>query len=108
MPVRSSGQSERRDPRHSPEWHPHHPHPAPPRPSFPHTRAAIPGATHRAGRNGHYRAIPAGKRVIAGAALSLLFPVCWLIFTLIRGAVIGWYPYPFIDVTRLGYAKVTL
>lgn len=42
------------------------------------------------------------------AWLSLLFPVCWLAFTLIRGAVIDWYPYPFIEVTRLGYAKVML
>lgn len=42
------------------------------------------------------------------AWLSALFPVCWLAFTLIRGAVIGWYPYPFLDVTRLGYAKAVL
>jgi len=31
-----------------------------------------------------------------------------LAFTLIRGAVIGWYPYPVMDVTTLGYAKVVL
>jgi hypothetical protein len=40
------------------------------------------------------------KRV---AWLSLIFPVCWLAFTLIRGAIAHWYPYPFIDVTQLGY-----
>jgi hypothetical protein len=34
---------------------------------------------------------------------SLGFPVCWLAFTLIRGAFVHWYPYPFIDVTQLGY-----
>ncbi len=51
---------------------------------------------------------PRGLTSARIAWLSVLFPVCWLIFTLIRGAVIGWYPYPFIDVTRLGYAKVTL
>jgi hypothetical protein len=39
--------------------------------------------------------------------LSALFPVCWLIFVLIRGPIVGgYYPYPFVDVTRLGYAKV--
>jgi hypothetical protein len=27
---------------------------------------------------------------------------------LVRGALIGWYPYPFIDVTRLGYVRITL
>jgi hypothetical protein len=35
--------------------------------------------------------------------LSLSFPVAWLAFTLIRGAIAHWYPYPFIDVTSLGY-----
>jgi hypothetical protein len=42
------------------------------------------------------------------AWLSLLFPACWIAFTLIRGAVWHWYPYPFIDVTVLGYGKVIL
>jgi hypothetical protein len=37
-----------------------------------------------------------------------LFPFLWLAFTLIRGSVIHWYPYPFIDVTRIGYAKALL
>ena len=39
------------------------------------------------------------------AWLSLIFPACWLGFTLIRGAIAHWYPYPFIDVTTLGYAR---
>jgi hypothetical protein len=42
------------------------------------------------------------------AWLSVLFPFCWIAFTLVRGAVIDWYPYPFIDVTKLGYGKVIL
>jgi hypothetical protein len=37
--------------------------------------------------------------------LSLLFPVLWLIFTLLRGAIIDWYPYHFIDVVHLGYGR---
>jgi hypothetical protein len=45
------------------------------------------------------------KRVVW---LSLIFPICWLAFTLIRGAIIGWYPYPFLDVTKLGYARTAL
>ncbi len=40
--------------------------------------------------------------------LSLIFPVCWLAFTLIRGAIIGWYPYPFVDVTQIGYARTAV
>ena len=38
--------------------------------------------------------------------LSLLFPLAWCAFTLIRGEFVGWYPYPFIDVGVLGYGKV--
>lgn len=45
------------------------------------------------------------KRVVW---LSLIFPACWLVFTLIRGAIAHWYPYPFIDVTQLGYGGVAV
>nr|WP_246401894.1 Pr6Pr family membrane protein [Jiangella mangrovi] len=40
--------------------------------------------------------------------LSLIWPVAWLVYTLIRGEVIDWYPYPFIDVTEHGYGRVLL
>jgi hypothetical protein len=40
--------------------------------------------------------------------LSLIFPIGWLAFTLIRGAIAHWYPYPFIDVTRLGYFRAAI
>lgn len=39
---------------------------------------------------------------------SLTFPALWLAFTLIRGSFIHWYPYPFIDVTTLGYGGALL
>jgi hypothetical protein len=42
------------------------------------------------------------------AWLSLIFPACWLAFTLIRGAIAHWYPYPFIDVTQLGYGRAAV
>jgi len=42
------------------------------------------------------------------AWLSLSFPVGWLGFTLIRGAIAHWYPYPFIDVTQLGYGRAAV
>ncbi len=44
----------------------------------------------------------AGRRIVLP---SLIFPVAWLAFTLIRGAAIGWYPYPFIDVGKIGYLR---
>ena len=42
------------------------------------------------------------------AAWSAVFPLAWLAFTLIRGAFLDWYPYPFIDVTAHGYGTVSL
>ncbi|MFD9893817.1 Pr6Pr family membrane protein [Amycolatopsis sp. NPDC059027] len=39
---------------------------------------------------------------------SLLYPLAWVTFTLIRGAIIDYYPYPFIDATKLGYGRITL
>jgi hypothetical protein len=39
--------------------------------------------------------------------LSAAYPVLWLVFTLIRGAVIDWYPYPFLDAHAHGYGRVS-
>ena len=39
---------------------------------------------------------------------SLLFPALWLGYTLVRGAIWHWYPYPFLDVTTHGYPRVIL
>lgn len=39
--------------------------------------------------------------------LGFLFvPLVWLVYTLVRGAIVDWYPYPFIDVTAHGCAYV--
>lgn len=38
--------------------------------------------------------------------LSLIYPIGWLAYTLIRGAIVDWYPYPFIDVIQHGYPTV--
>lgn len=37
---------------------------------------------------------------------SLLWPVAWLAYTLIVGAMSGWYPYPFVNAAELGYLSV--
>lgn len=39
---------------------------------------------------------------------ALVIPVIWIAFTLINGAIRGFYPYPFIDVGDLGYARVAM
>ena len=38
----------------------------------------------------------------------LIFPFAYVIYSLIRGAVYGWYPYPFLNVLSFGYLKVIL
>lgn len=38
----------------------------------------------------------------------LVPPVAWTAFTLVRGAVDGWYPYPFLDPANGGYGTVAL
>jgi hypothetical protein len=38
----------------------------------------------------------------------LVLPVGWLVYTLIRGELVEWYPYPFIDVNEHGYGVVLL
>lgn len=45
------------------------------------------------------------RRVLLG---SFVLPIVWLVYALIRGVVIGAYPYFFIDVATLGYGTVML
>lgn len=42
------------------------------------------------------------------AASTLLWPVLWVGSTLAVGGLTGWYPYPFLDVGRLGAGPVAL
>ena len=39
-------------------------------------------------------------------ALAFVWPIMWIVYTLVRGAIVGWYPYPFLDAAALGYANV--
>ena len=36
------------------------------------------------------------------------YPLVWLAYTLVRGALVGWYPYPFLDPANGGYGTVGL
>jgi len=38
----------------------------------------------------------------------IYFPMAYLVYSLLRGAVFGWYPYPFLNVVTFGYPKVIL
>ncbi|MEE3852652.1 Pr6Pr family membrane protein [Gordonia sp. LSe1-13] len=39
---------------------------------------------------------------------AFAWPVAWLLYTFVRGAFVDWYPYPFLDVTEIGYARALL
>ncbi len=44
----------------------------------------------------------------ATVAWSVAYPVAWIGYTFVRGAVTGWYPYPFLDVGGIGPARAAL
>lgn len=52
---------------------------------------------------------PRGRTSWRVVRLSLVLPVGWLVFALVRGPLVGgYYPYPFLDVTSHGYFLVLL
>jgi hypothetical protein len=38
----------------------------------------------------------------------LIYPLLWLAYTVVRGAFVGWYPYPFLDPANGGYVSVAV
>jgi hypothetical protein len=36
---------------------------------------------------------------------SVVYPLAWIAYTFLRGAVVDWYPYPFLDVSEIGLAS---
>lgn len=53
---------------------------------------------------------PPGSRLQAKhLAAALVFPAAYLIYVLLRGAVMGWYPYPFLNPANVsGYSGVAM
>jgi len=51
---------------------------------------------------------PRGRVATSDFALFLVLPVFWIVYTLVRGAIVDWYPYPFIDTNEHGYGVVLL
>ncbi|SRR5579883_2866261 len=52
--------------------------------------------------------MPRGHLRWSDAGRWLVFPLAFAAWALFWGAVFGFYPYPFIDVTHLGYPRVFL
>lgn len=46
---------------------------------------------------------PIRYRQVAG---WLIYPLLYLVYILVRGTISGWYPYPFVDVGKLGLGQV--
>ncbi|MCB2251871.1 Pr6Pr family membrane protein [Pseudomonas chlororaphis] len=49
--------------------------------------------------------VPKGGLRLGHVAGWMLYPLLYFAYVLLRGHVLGLYPYPFIDVDRLGYAQ---
>ncbi len=53
---------------------------------------------------------PPGRDLSFRSAISwLIYPIAWLVYTMVRGALIDWYPYPFLNPEVMGgYGNVML
>jgi hypothetical protein len=51
---------------------------------------------------------PRGRFRWRYALYWLAFPLAYLAFALVRGLIVGRYPYPFVDVRELGYDGVSI
>jgi hypothetical protein len=49
---------------------------------------------------------PRRKLLFKQSLVWLLFPIAYLIYSLIRGSLIGWYPYPFLNPDTKGYEGI--
>jgi hypothetical protein len=51
---------------------------------------------------------PAARLRLRQGLLWLSFPLVWIVYTIIRGAIANQYPYPFLDPANGGYASVAV
>jgi hypothetical protein len=51
---------------------------------------------------------PTTRLTTRDIGLWLVYPIIWTVLTIVRGAVDGWYPYPFLDPANGGYGQVAL
>lgn len=51
---------------------------------------------------------PQTRLVNRDVGVLLVYPVIWTVLTVIRGALDGWYPYPFLDPANGGYGQVVV
>ncbi len=51
---------------------------------------------------------PSVRLKVRQGLVWLSFPLVWIVYTLIRGAIVNRYPYPFLDPANGGYASVAV
>jgi hypothetical protein len=51
---------------------------------------------------------PQIRLTVRDVAAWLVYPIVWVILTIARGALDGWYPYPFLDPANGGYGQVAV
>jgi hypothetical protein len=51
---------------------------------------------------------PAVRLQIRQGLLWLSFPLAWIVYTIIRGAIVNLYPYPFLNPANGGYGSVAV
>jgi hypothetical protein len=51
---------------------------------------------------------PAARQRLRHGLLWLSFPLVWIVYTIIRGAIVNLYPYPFLNPANGGYASVAV
>ncbi len=52
---------------------------------------------------------PKSSLALSQVQYWLIFPLIYLVYTLVRGAIVGWYPYPFLNPANVGgYGGVLL
>lgn len=52
--------------------------------------------------------LPNRRMQFKRALVWLVFPALYLVYSLVRGEAIGWYPYPFLDPANNGYEGVAV
>lgn len=50
--------------------------------------------------------VPKGHIQWKHCFIWLIYPAAYFAYSIIRGPIVNWYPYPFVDVGAIGYAEV--
>ncbi len=53
-----------------------------------------------------WRCVPKGQLRLRHIGLWVIYPLAYFAYSLLRGHLLAVYPYPFIDVEKLGYLQV--